>query len=78
MGLSRSDVIKIENEGHSALSEYLASCSVIITSEAEEFEHGTGVAVRYGNQNYILTARHVLDQESDNEKIMVIGRPGAP
>jgi len=76
--LNQTVVSNIENEGYNALSEYLASCSVIVTSEVEGFQHGTGVAVRYDNQDYILTARHVLDQESDNVKIMVLGRTGAP
>lgn len=78
MVLSRSDMIDIDNEGCNALQEYLASCTVIITSEAGGFEHGTGVAVRYDNQDYILTADHVLTGEPDDDKIMIVGRPAAP
>src|SRR5438445_12144675 len=55
----------------------IASCTVIITSEAKDFNHGTGVAVRYGNQDYILTAAHALKGEPDNKKIMLLGRPNA-
>ena len=78
MGLSRSDLIEIENEGFKALQEYLASRTVIITSKTQGFHHGTGVAVRYGNQDYLLTAAHVLDGEPDNDKILVVGRPDSP
>lgn len=71
-------MIDIEGEGLNALDEYTASCTVVITSTAKGFEHGTGVAVQYGNENYILTAAHVLKGEPDNEKIMIIGKPDAP
>src|SRR5437870_5705113 len=75
--LDQTNMIDIEREGFKALDEYLASCTVIITSEAKDFNHGTGVAVRYGNQDYILTAAHVLKGEPDNKEIMLLGRPNA-
>jgi hypothetical protein len=65
----------IDEAGTEALQEYFASCSVIINSETPGFEHGTGVAVRYKDQDYILTAAHVLNGEPRNEKLLVIGRP---
>ena len=78
MDLSGNEMLNIENEGFRAVCEYLASCTVTITSETVGFQHGSGVAVRYGDQHYILTAAHVLEQEPDNEKIMVIARPDTP
>ncbi len=65
----------IDEEGTKALQHYFASCSVIINSETPGFEHGTGVAVRYKNQNYIVTAAHVLEKEPRNEKLLIIGKP---
>jgi len=66
---------KIDEEAAKALGEYAASCSVIITSETTGFEHGTGVAVRYRNSDYIVSAAHVLTEEPNNDKILIIGRP---
>ena len=68
----------IENEGFRAFQEYIASCTVLIWSEKDGFQHGSGVAVRYAEQDYILTAAHVLEGEPDNNKILVVGRPDAP
>src|SRR5207253_7043030 len=68
----------IDNEAFRAMQEHLASCTVGITSETKGFEHGTGVAVRYDGIDYILTAAHVLNQERDNSKVMVLGRPNVP
>ncbi|TMQ26138.1 MAG: hypothetical protein E6K65_15520 [Nitrospirae bacterium] len=65
----------IDEESSKALQHYFASCSVIINSETPGFEHGTGVAVRYRNQNYIVTASHVLKREPRNEKLLIIGKP---
>ena len=65
----------IDEEGTKALQHYFASCSVIINSEAPGFEHGTGIAIRYRNQGYIVTAAHVLKGEPRNEKILIIGKP---
>jgi len=65
----------IDEESSKALQHYFASCSVIINSETPGFEHGTGVAVRYRNQNYIVTASHVLKREPRNEKLLIIGEP---
>lgn len=78
MNLVHSDKMDIENEGFKALQEYIASCTVVIMSKNERFEHGSGVAVRYANQDYILTAAHVLNQEPDNDNILLIGRSGEP
>ena len=61
----------IDKEACKALQEYFASCSVIISSKTPGFEHGTGVAVKYRNESYILTAAHVLQQEPINENILV-------
>jgi len=59
----------IDAEAQKAISEYFASCSVVVTSETSGFEHGTGVAVSYNNKNYILTAAHVLENEPENGKL---------
>lgn len=67
----------IDEEGAKALQGYFASCSVVITSETPGFQHGTGVAVRYKDQDYIVTAAHVLAGEPSNEKILIIGRPAS-
>lgn len=78
MSLGRSERAWIEDEGYKALVEYMHSCTVTITSENKDFEHGTGVSVKYSNKNYIFTAAHVLAQEPDNEKILLIGKSDAP
>jgi len=70
-----SQLKEIDMESCVALQEYFASRSVIITSETPGFDHGTGIAVRYRNEHYILTAAHVLRQEPRNDKILVIGKP---
>jgi hypothetical protein len=69
---------QIIEEALNALDEYTGSCTVVITSKNPEVPHGSGVAVRYGGQDYILTAAHVLGKEPNNEKIMVIGKPNGP
>ncbi len=78
MGLSHSDKMDIENEGFKALQEYIASCTVVIMSKNVKVKHGSGVPVKYDNQDYILTATHVLKEEQDNDNILVIGRSGKP
>ncbi|MDE3243980.1 MAG: hypothetical protein KGO52_14810, partial [Nitrospirota bacterium] len=65
----------IDEAGRTALKHYLTSCTVVITSETPEFEHGTGGVVRYKNQTYILTAAHVLEGEPSDEKLLITGRP---
>lgn len=65
----------IDKEGTKAVQHYFASCSVIINSETPGFEHGTGVAIRYRNENYIVTAAHVLKREPKNENLLIIGKP---
>ena len=69
---------EIENQAFNALQEYLASRTVIITSKTLTFQHGTGVAIRYRGNDYILTAAHVLNGEHNIENLMVIGRPDVP
>lgn len=70
--------IAIATEALTALDEYIASCTVVIASTNGEVPHGSGVAVRYGGEHYLLTAAHVLAGEPDNEKIRIIGRPDGP
>ena len=36
-----------------AFSEYITSCTVIVTSDEHGFDHGSGVAVRYKGKEYI-------------------------
>jgi hypothetical protein len=69
---------QIIEEALNALDEYTGSCTVVVNSKNPEVPHGSGVAVQYGGQHYILTAAHVLSKEPDNENIMVIGRPNGP
>lgn len=69
---------QIATELLNALDEYIASCTVVIASTNGEIPHGSGVAVEYGGEHYILTAAHVLREEPDNEKIRVIGKPDGP
>jgi hypothetical protein len=61
-----------------ALDEYTASCTVIITSTDPHVSHGSGVAVRYADQEYILTAGHVLKGEPNDTNIKILGRPDGP
>lgn len=69
---------RIVEEALNAVDEYTGSCTVIITNKNPEVPHGSGVAVQYGGQDYILTAAHVVSKELTNENIMVIGRPNGP
>ncbi len=61
-----------------AFSEYITSCSIIVTSSDPEFDHGSGVAVRYDGKYYLLTAAHVLRPLKDLQKLRIIGRPPIP
>ena len=78
MLLNNHDANDIEEEGYNALLQYIASCTVIVTGVDKNFQHGSGVAVKYANQYYILTAAHVLKEEPDNKQIRFIGKPNAP
>ncbi len=66
---------QIDEQGAKAIQHYLASSSVAINSQTPGFEHGTGVAVRYMGENYIVTADHILRKEPRDEKLLIIGRP---
>ena len=61
-----------------AFSEYITSCTVIVTSDDDGFDHGSGVAVRYKGKEYILTAAHVLKPLQDHRKLKFLGRPSVP
>ena len=61
-----------------AFSEYITSCTVIVTSDEHGFDHGSGVAVRYKGKEYILTAAHVLKPLQDHRKLKFLGRPSLP
>jgi hypothetical protein len=61
-----------------AFSEYITSCTVIVTSDDDGFDHGSGVAVQYKGKEYILTAAHVLKPLQDHRKLKFIGRPSVP
>lgn len=61
-----------------AFSEYITSCTVIVTSDEDRFDHGSGVAVRYKGKEYILTAAHVLKPLQDHRKLKFLGRPSVP
>lgn len=73
-----SSTNEIQTEAVNALDEYTYSCTVAIASTNPEVQHGSGVAVKFEGQCYILTAAHVLDGEPDNEKIRILGRPDGP
>ena len=61
-----------------AFSEYITSCTVIVTSDDDGFDHGSGVAVQYKGKEYILTAAHVLKPLRDHRKLKFLGRPSVP
>lgn len=73
-----SNTNEVETVALDALDEYVASCTVAIASINGEVEHGSGVAVKFNDQCYILTAAHVLKGEPDNERIRIVGRPDGP
>ena len=66
---------EIDEQGSKAFQHYLASSSVAINSLTPGFEHGTGVAVRYRGEHYIVTADHILERELHDENLLIIGRP---
>jgi hypothetical protein len=68
----------LEDQFYTALDEYTCSCTVVITSVDPVMPHGSGVAVKYGDKEYILTAAHVLADKPDNTKLRILGRPDGP
>lgn len=68
----------IAEELFNALAEYTGACTVVVASANPNIPHGSGVAVTYGDKQYVLTAAHVLANEPDNQKIRVIGKADAP
>ena len=68
----------LEAAATTAFSEYITSCSVIVTSSDPEFDHGSGVAVRYNGKHYLLTAAHVLRPLKNLHELRIIGRPPTP
>lgn len=72
------DMKALENQFFTALDEYTCSCTVVITSVDPVTPHGSGVAVKYGDKEYILTAAHVLADKPDDTKLRIIGRPDGP
>src|SRR4249920_2678475 len=72
------DTKELENQFFAALDEYTCSCTVTITSVDPVTPHGSGVAVKYGNKEYILTAAHVLKDKLDDTKLRILGRPDSP
>ena len=50
----------IEEAATEAFSEHITSCTVIVTSDDSRFDHGTGVAVKYRDKYFVLTAAHPL------------------
>lgn len=69
---------KIAEEILNALDEYTGACTVVVASANPNVPHGSGVAVKYGDKQYVLTAAHVLAEEPDNQKIRIIGKADAP
>ena len=69
---------QIAEELLNALDEYTSACTVVVASANPKVHHGSGVAIKYGDKQYILTAAHVLGSEPDNRKIRIIGKADAP
>lgn len=69
---------KITEELLNALDEYTAACTVVVASANPNVPYGSGVAVKYGNKQYVLTAAHVLANESDDQNIRIMGKADAP
>jgi hypothetical protein len=69
---------KIAEEVLNALDEYTGACTVVVASANPNVPHGSGVAVKYGDKQFVLTAAHVLANEPDNQKIRIIGKADAP
>jgi hypothetical protein len=78
MTTQTKDIKDLENQFFAALDEYTCSCTVVITSVDPVMPHGSGVAVKYGDKEYILTAAHVLVDKPDNTKLRILGRPDGP
>jgi hypothetical protein len=77
-GKGLQTVSELRAQYEAALDEYTGKCTVIITSENPSVPHGSGVAVRYGDDEYIVTAAHVLEPEPDDSKIRIIGHGDTP
>jgi hypothetical protein len=73
-----TDKFTIAEELLNALDEYTAGCTIVIASADPKIPHGSGVAVKYGGKQYILTAAHVVRNEPDNRKIRILGKADAP
>ena len=69
---------QIAEELLNALDEYTSACTVVVASANPKVHHGSGVTVKYGDKQYVLTAAHVLANEPDNQKIRIIGKADAP
>lgn len=69
-----SDVADRDRQGLEAAKEYICSCTVVMTTTLRDVPHGTGFAVSYWDDKFIVTARHVLDSVSDYKAIRVIPR----
>lgn len=78
MTTQTKDTKEVENQFFAALDEYTCSCTVTITSIDPVTPHGSGVAVKYGDKEFILTAAHVLEDKHDNTKLRILGRPDSP
>lgn len=78
MTTDTKDSKALEDQYFTALDEYTCSCTIVITSVDPVTPHGSGVAVKYGNKEYILTAAHVLANKPDNAKLRILGRPDSP
>lgn len=65
----------IDEQYTQALQQHFASHAVIISYETAGLNYGTGVAVKFKGQNYIITAAHVLDDKPRNDKILIVGKP---
>ena len=58
---------KIAEEALFALDVYAGAATVVVATVNPEPHHGPGVAVKYRDELYILTADHVLANELDNQ-----------
>jgi Trypsin-like peptidase domain len=72
------DKHKIAEELLNALDEYTGACTVVVASANPNVPHGSGVVVKYGDKQYVLTAAHLLASEPDNGNIRIIGKADAP
>jgi hypothetical protein len=51
-----------------AFSEYITSCTVIVTSDDDGFDHGSGVAVQYKGKEYIIDSSTRLKTPARSSK----------